>query len=120
MDSRHGVTLVPNVQQWRPSKARPGTFRRVPAIVHAPGGWARDLDALMTTAEVAEMYGVTTRRVQAMIASDQLRAMRYGHIWLIRYQDACMHVERKPGRPPLVMKRESFDLADDYYWDDDY
>ena len=114
-----------DVQVWWPSRARPGTFRQVPSIIvpSEPGG-KLDPEALLTTADVAELYGVTTRRVQAMIASDRLRAIRYGHIWLVRAQDAYLHMDRRPGRPPTVMKRESVYPDNDYYYnyydDDDY
>lgn len=57
-----------------------------------PEGW-------ITTAEVAEILGITIRRVQALINSKRLPAEKVGQIWLIRASDVALVRKRKPGRP---------------------
>ena len=110
-----------DVQRWRPSHSCPGSFRRVTETFSRDDMDGYDPDDLLTTDDVARLYGVTIRRVQAMIASDTLRAIRYGRIWLVRAQDAYSRIDRRPGRPPRVLERDEFgyETWDDDWWDDD-
>jgi excisionase family DNA binding protein len=55
---------------------------------------------MLTTKTAAERLGVTTRRVQALIASGRLPAERIGRDWLIDERALSRVANRKPGRPP--------------------
>jgi len=56
---------------------------------------------MMTTKLAAKILGVTTRRVVAMIQSNQLPAKKFGRLWILNgsdvYKFAKMH--RPVGRP---------------------
>ncbi len=56
----------------------------------------------MTTREAAELLGVSTQRIRAMIAAGRLKAKRVGRDWLITRAELSKIGERKPGRPPKV------------------
>lgn len=55
----------------------------------------------LTTGEVAERLGVTSRRVRALIADGKLpaRECECGKEWIISESDLALVKERKPGRP---------------------
>jgi len=84
----------------------------------------REPGDLLTTEEVADVLGVTQRRVQAMIADCSLPATRYGRFWLVRAEHAYARVDRRPGRPLKIYRDDSFDYEDNYDtryddWDDE-
>lgn len=54
---------------------------------------------LLTTAEAADVLGVTPRRVVNMIKYGRLPASRFGMVWLIKASDLKKVANRKPGRP---------------------
>ncbi len=54
---------------------------------------------LITTSEAAEILGVSTARVRAMILAGRLRAEKFGHVHMIHEEDLALVTERKPGRP---------------------
>lgn len=56
---------------------------------------------LLTTAEAAEILGVTAGRVRAYIAEGRLAAQRMGEgrDWMIRPADVRRFQRRPPGRP---------------------
>lgn len=56
--------------------------------------------ALLTTAEVAERLGVSSRRVHQFIAEGRLPAEKKGRDYLIDEKDLAKVKNRKPGRPP--------------------
>jgi excisionase family DNA binding protein len=55
---------------------------------------------MLTTKETAEKLGVTVRRVNDLITSGRLPAVRFGNAHMIREQDLKYVEDRKPGRPP--------------------
>lgn len=55
---------------------------------------------LLTVKEVAELKGISRRRVNQIIDAGDLKAERVGSYWVIRRGDAeALQVYRKPGRP---------------------
>lgn len=56
---------------------------------------------IITTREAAEILGVTDRRVLAMIAAGNLKAERYGYMWMLRRAEVVRLSKRaRPvGRP---------------------
>lgn len=57
---------------------------------------------MLTTPQVAERLGVTTRRVLALIESGRLPSQQYGRDHLIKESDLKLVAERKVGRPRKV------------------
>jgi excisionase family DNA binding protein len=57
-------------------------------------------DGMLTTPEVAQKLGVSTRRVLALIKSGRLPSEQYGRDHLIKESDLKLVEDRKPGRPP--------------------
>ena len=57
-------------------------------------------EKLLSTAEVAKLFGVTRQRVLELINNNQLVAIRVGRNYVVRASDAAT-VERRdrPGRP---------------------
>lgn len=55
---------------------------------------------LLTTKQVAERLGVTSKRVQAMIRDERLPAQKFGRDYMIKESDLKLVEDRKPGRPP--------------------
>jgi excisionase family DNA binding protein len=53
----------------------------------------------LTTKEVAGKLGVSLRRVQAMIESGRLPAIKLGRDYVIRERDLKLVENRKVGRP---------------------
>ena len=62
-----------------------------------------ELDDYLTTSEVAELLGVTRRRVVAMITAGRLPAQIMGSgqrpVYLVARADLKLVKNRKPGRP---------------------
>lgn len=54
---------------------------------------------LLTTPQVAELLGVTVRRVQALISAGRLPSQQFGRDHLIKESDLALVAERKAGRP---------------------
>lgn len=52
---------------------------------------------LLTTAQAAERLGVSVRRVQALIAADRLRSIRYGKVYLLLESDVKRFKPQPPG-----------------------
>jgi excisionase family DNA binding protein len=55
---------------------------------------------MLTTPEVAERLGVSTRRVLALIKDGRLPSQQFGRDHLIKESDLSLVEVRKPGRPP--------------------
>lgn len=58
----------------------------------------------LTTKQVAEKLGVTTRRVQALVTDGRLPAQKIGRDYLILEKDLKLVAERKVGRPKKSVK----------------
>jgi excisionase family DNA binding protein len=54
---------------------------------------------LLTTKEAADLLGVTSVRVCAMIAAGRLPASRFGRAYMIKESDLKLVKDRKRGRP---------------------
>ena len=54
----------------------------------------------LTTADVAERLGVSTRRVRALVAAGRLTAKRFGRDILIDSRSVDSYTPRPTGRPP--------------------
>ena len=59
----------------------------------------------LTTKQVAEKLGISTRRVQALIVSGRLPAEKFGRDYMIREKDLKLVENRKVGRPKKIEKR---------------
>jgi len=59
-------------------------------------------EQLLTTPEVAERLGISTRRVLALIQSGRLPSQQFGRDHLVKENDLKLVEDRKPGRPPKV------------------
>lgn len=66
---------------------------------------------MLTTAQVAARLGVTPRRVQALIQTGRLRAVKPGHDWLIAEEDLASIAKRHTGRPSKKEKKVLNPLA---------
>jgi excisionase family DNA binding protein len=53
----------------------------------------------LTTKQVAQLLGVSTRRVLQLIHAGRLPAEKHGRDWAIRASDLELVKVRKPGRP---------------------
>jgi excisionase family DNA binding protein len=53
----------------------------------------------LTTLEVAEILGVTRRRVIALIEAGRLPATKFGRDYMIKEKDLKLVKDRKVGRP---------------------
>ncbi len=53
----------------------------------------------LTTAEVARRFGISVRRVQALIRAGRLPARKHGRDWLIASAAIETFPRRPPGRP---------------------
>lgn len=84
---------------WHMSTEHPASSYGIPVLVSPDGGAYGEGD-MLTTTQVAELYGVSTRRVQAMIAAGRLTALKLGRDWLVPVPSALAETDRKPGRPP--------------------
>jgi excisionase family DNA binding protein len=62
---------------------------------------------LLTTTDVAEILGVTPRRVLALITAGRLPAERIGRDFLIKEKDIELVRVRKVGRPFAKKKRRT-------------
>lgn len=58
-------------------------------------------ETLLTTPQVAERLGVTTRRVLALIQAGRLPSQQFGRDHVIKESDIERVLYRKPGRPKL-------------------
>lgn len=56
-------------------------------------------ESMLTTPEVAERLGISTRRVLALIQSGRLPSQQFGRDHLIKESDLKLVEDRKPGRP---------------------
>jgi excisionase family DNA binding protein len=54
----------------------------------------------LTVEEVAAKLGITPRRVRAMIAAEQLAAVKLADRWIVRPAALAAVRHRKAGRPP--------------------
>ena len=63
---------------------------------------------LLTTQEVAERLGVSTRRVIALIEAGRLPASRFGKAYAIKEADLGIVAERPAGRPAKDAKPGAF------------
>ena len=59
---------------------------------------------MLTTPEVAQRLGITTRRVQALIKAGRLPSKQYGRDHLIKEADLVLVKDRRPGRPRKAAK----------------
>jgi len=57
------------------------------------------MNALLTTAEVAERWGCAQRWVQALCKRGLLKAELMGNTYVVREKDADAYEHRSPGRP---------------------
>ena len=62
---------------------------------------------LLTTNQVAERLGVTTKRIQAMIRDGRLPAEKMGRDYFIKESDLKLVENRKPGRPPKPTNKKT-------------
>ena len=70
---------------------------------------------ILTTKQAAERLGVSVRRVQALILSGDLAAMRLGREYAIEESALSgVKVYRKPGRPPAKKARKKRSKASDH------
>lgn len=56
-------------------------------------------EKLLTTPQVAEILGVTPRRVLALIKDGRLPSQQYGRDHVVKESDLKLVTIRKPGRP---------------------
>jgi excisionase family DNA binding protein len=64
------------------------------------------MDDFVTTAEAAELLGVSPRRVRAMVAAGRLQAQTVtARMLLIARADLKLFKKRKAGRPPGKTKK---------------
>ena len=61
-----------------------------------------ELKGYLTTPQVAELLGVTPRRVLALIKDGRLPSQQFGRDHLIRESDLKLVANRKPGRPRQI------------------
>jgi len=54
---------------------------------------------MINTTQAAQQLGVTRRRVQALIQSGRLPAVKLGRDWIIQEKHLKLVTVRKPGRP---------------------
>lgn len=54
---------------------------------------------LLTTDDVAKLFGVSSRRVRMLIQAGRLPAVRVGRDWLVDRKDVALVRHRSPGRP---------------------
>ncbi len=64
-------------------------------------------ERMLTTPEVAERLGVTTRRVLALIQAGRLPSRQYGRDHLVKESDLTLVENRQPGRPPKAKPEHS-------------
>jgi len=58
--------------------------------------------AIITTTEAGKKLGVTRERIWQLIRNGELKATRFGRVWMIDTKD-LKAVERRPiGRPPVA------------------
>ena len=55
--------------------------------------------ALITTKEASKCLGVHRSRLNALIKTGRLPAVKYGNLYLIKESDLRLVKDRKPGRP---------------------
>lgn len=58
------------------------------------------MDGLLTTAEIAEEWGVTQQWVQALCKNGRLKAEIKGNSYIVRRRDVDSFDRRSVGRPP--------------------
>lgn len=58
----------------------------------------------LTTKQVAEILGITPRRVQALITAGRLPATKFGRDYMIKEGDLKLVENRKVGRPATKKK----------------
>jgi excisionase family DNA binding protein len=59
----------------------------------------------LTTKQVAEKLKITPRRVQALVTSGRLPAIKIGRDYLIKEADLTLVENRKVGRPKKEVKQ---------------
>jgi excisionase family DNA binding protein len=57
-------------------------------------------ERMLTTPEVAERLGISTRRVLALIYAGRLPSQQFGRDHLVKESDLKLVEDRKVGRPP--------------------
>lgn len=58
-----------------------------------------DIRDALTTAEAAQLLGISRTRVHALIATGRLPARKLGRDWAIARADSELVTDRRPGRP---------------------
>jgi excisionase family DNA binding protein len=64
-------------------------------------------ERMLTTPEVAERLGISTRRVLALIHSGRLPSKQFGRDHLVKESDLKLVEDRKPGRPRKEQNEEA-------------
>lgn len=64
-------------------------------------------ERMLTTPEVAERLGVSTRRVLALIQAGRLPSQQFGRDHVIKESDLKLVENRQPGRPPKAKPEQS-------------
>jgi excisionase family DNA binding protein len=59
-------------------------------------------ESMLTTPEVAERLGISTRRVLALIHSGRLPSQQFGRDHIVKESDLKLVEDRRPGRPAKV------------------
>lgn len=54
----------------------------------------------LTTAEAADLLGVSRKMVQSLIKRGRLPAEKFGPAWMIKREDVGKHKRGKPGPKP--------------------
>lgn len=65
------------------------------------------MNGVLTTAEVAEMWGCSQQWVQALCKRGKLKAELKGKTYLVRERDAENYQHASVGRPPAQKRRKS-------------
>jgi excisionase family DNA binding protein len=64
-------------------------------------------ERMLTTPEVAERLGVSTRRVLALIHAGRLPSQQFGRDHLVKESDLKLVEDRKTGRPRKAQTEET-------------
>jgi len=69
-------------------------------------------EQLLTTPEVADRLGISTRRVLALIQSGRLPSQQFGRDHLVKESDLKLVEDRKPGRPRKAQSEKASDSSE--------
>jgi excisionase family DNA binding protein len=64
-------------------------------------------ERMLTTPEVADRLGISTRRVLALIYSGRLPSQQFGRDHLVKESDLNLVEDRKPGRPRKAQNEQA-------------